>query len=528
MAKGLPGASESAMSIGTRLTLGCGTLIAACLAVTVFGNVMVQSLSSDMRDLIERRMLIVERLHSLKDNARDIAIHAAGIAMVVDVREMALEKKAIDDLEQANQALMAALDTSENGAEFKAMLSRVRNKIEPFSQSLHKAVGLGLAVKYDEASEVLLRETRPAQAQVFSAIDASIEEQQQDMRTAARQVQDAGRHGNRLMIVIALLGCSVGSLVAWLIIRSVTRSVRLASQATRRIAEGDLSAEVSVEGSDELGRLLGALRHMQASLIHVVSQVRASVESVELASGDVAQGNHEASENASKRTTALTAVTRDMAQLTATVQRNADIAGAATSLADEASRQAQGSSLLVDQVVITMDSIAQASAEIAAMVGLMDTIAFQTNVLALNAAIEAAKAGERGRGFAVVAAEVRVLSQRSAQAARDIKATIGRSGTIVEAGNEAAQRAGRSMVDVVDVAGRMTALMSEISDASREQHLRIGQVQSALSMMDKATRDDAAVTDSRLQDANSLAGQARELAQAVDVFRLPVTTPADL
>ena len=317
---------------------------------------------------------------------------------------------------------------------------------------------------------------------------------------------------------LALLGTLAGATVLMLVfVRSITQPVAQAVELARAVARGDLSGSDIAHGSNEMGRLIAALLQMRRQLTDVVGRVRQGAEGVATASAQIAQGNTDLAARTESQASALEETAASMEQMNATVRQNADSAARASELASGVA--AQGGEV-VAQVVQTMHGIHSSSGKIADIIGVIDSIAFQTNILALNAAVEAARAGEQGRGFAVVASEVRSLAQRSAGAAREIKELISASVHDVERGNALVERAGKTMEDVVTAVRRVNDIMGEISNASREQSLGVAQVGEAVSQMDQTTQQNAALVEEMATAAASLRSQAQELVEGVAVFKL--------
>jgi methyl-accepting chemotaxis protein len=306
----------------------------------------------------------------------------------------------------------------------------------------------------------------------------------------------------------------------WFIPRSVTGPVHQAVTLARRIAEGDLTQAVPVHGKDELGQLLAHLEHMRTQLVEVVRRVRMGSESVAHASAEIEQGNHDLSSRTESQASSLEETSASMSELGSTVRQNADAARQANELAISASSVAVSGGAVVQQVVGTMRGIHEASRKIEDIIGVIDSIAFQTNILALNAAVEAARAGEQGRGFAVVASEVRSLARRSADAAREIKELISTSVERVAQGTAQVDQAGSTMNDVVEAIRQVTGIVGEISAASNDQALGVAQVGEAVGHMDQATQQNAALVEEMAAAASGLTAQAKELVQVVSIFKL--------
>ena len=319
-----------------------------------------------------------------------------------------------------------------------------------------------------------------------------------------------------VMVVLLVLGVVMIAAFANSIRTPLLQAVELADA----VAEGDLAGPPLPNGSDEVGHVLHALQAMRSQLIQVVQRVRLSADGVATASVQIAQGNQDLSMRTENQASALQETSAAMEEMTATVGQNADSAAQATQLAANASLIASHGGEVVTQVVQTMHGIHASSGRMADIIGVIDSIAFQTNILALNAAVEAARAGEQGRGFAVVAGEVRALAQRSADAAKEIKGLIDGSVAKVEQGARLVGDAGATMTDIVQQAQRVAGLIAEISTATAEQTDGIAQVGEAVAHLDRSTQQNAALVEQSAAAAQALKQQAAQLAQAVSVFRL--------
>ncbi|ELX10509.1 methyl-accepting chemotaxis protein I [Janthinobacterium sp. HH01] len=329
-------------------------------------------------------------------------------------------------------------------------------------------------------------------------------------------------HGRAMMVmgVTLLVTLVVGvATVLWLI-KSITVPLNEAVEMAETVAAGDLSSEVRISSTDEIGALLGALKRMQGNLSNIVGKVRMGTDAIYGAAKDIAAGNLDLSSRTEEQASSLEETAAAMVELTTTVQQNNANAAEACKLADTASAVAARGGDAVEQMVRTMGSINESSRKIVDIIGVIDGIAFQTNILALNAAVEAARAGEQGRGFAVVASEVRNLAQRSAAAAKEIKELIGDSVGRVEAGSRLVGQAGETMGEVVASVQRVTAIIGEISTASVEQRDGIEQISIAISQMDGVTQQNAALVEEAAAAADAMEQQAASLAEAVSVFKL--------
>ena len=318
------------------------------------------------------------------------------------------------------------------------------------------------------------------------------------------------------MLLAAGVGITMG---AWLV-RSITKPLNYAVDIARNIALGDLTQTIRAENKDETGVLLHALQDMNEALVRTVAEVRTATDTITTASAEIASGNLDLSSRTEEQVASLEETASSMEELTSTVKQNADNARQANQLVVSASDFAKQGGQVVSEVVQTMGAIKESSSKIVDIIGVIDGIAFQTNILALNAAVEAARAGEQGRGFAVVAAEVRNLAQRSAGAAKEIKELIGDSVEKVDAGARLVDTAGSTMQQIVASVSHVADIMSEITAASQEQSSGIEQVNLAITQMDETTQQNAALVEEAAAAAQSMQDQAANLSQVVSVFKL--------
>jgi methyl-accepting chemotaxis protein-1 (serine sensor receptor) len=336
-------------------------------------------------------------------------------------------------------------------------------------------------------------------------------------------VDDVGAQAQAVnqQIIAMTAGIALLLVLATLLIgRTITGPIGKAIGAANRIAEGDLTAQIETQGTGETGQLLVALGNTTSQLKGVIGRIHDAAETITTASQEIASGNADLSSRTEEQASSLEETASSMEELTSTVKQNAENARQANQLAAGASEVAVKGGQVVGQVVSTMSSINDSSKKIADIIGVIDGIAFQTNILALNAAVEAARAGEQGRGFAVVASEVRNLAQRSAAAAKEIKELITDSVSKVENGTQLVDQAGKTMDEIVSSVKRVTDIMAEITAASQEQSSGIEQVNTAIAQMDDVTQQNAALVEQAAAAAESMREQAHSLAQAVAVFKL--------
>jgi methyl-accepting chemotaxis protein-1 (serine sensor receptor) len=370
------------------------------------------------------------------------------------------------------------------------------------------------------ATEITLKKL-PALYNSVTTASAALEAEQD---ASARRNYDHSQAAYFRLLTVSMLSIVIGLGAAgfsWLSLRrAIARPLDDALAQCEAIAMGDLTRHIVIRSRDEMGRLLEGIRAMQFGLIRTVSSVRSSAESIASATGEIASGNRDLSQRTEEQAASLEETAASMEQLTATVRQNADNARQASGLADTASSVARRGTAVVEQVNGTMGQIRQSSDRMADIISVIESIAFQTNILALNAAVEAARAGEEGRGFAVVAGEVRTLAQRSATAAKDIKALIATSVERVTTGAGLVTEAGATMLELMSAVQRVTDLMGEIAAASEEQSRGIEQVNRAVTQMDEVTQQNAALVEEAAAAASSLQDQGERMRAAVAVFEL--------
>ena len=340
------------------------------------------------------------------------------------------------------------------------------------------------------------------------------------------EAEQVRRHTEWLMIGGGLLAAALAVLLAVVLGRNISRPLAAAVALAQRVARGDLSSKIEVRSKDETGQLMQALQDMNSALTGIVREVRGGTDTITTAAAEISSGNMDLSSRTEQQASSLEETASSMEELTATVKQNADSARQARELAGSASSVAVRGGEMVSEVVDTMGTINESARKIADIIGVIDGIAFQTNILALNAAVEAARAGEQGRGFAVVASEVRNLAQRSASAAKEIKELIDDSVSKVDAGSKLVDRAGATMKEVVASVQRVSQIINDIAVASEEQRNGIEQVNDAITQMDQVTQQNAALVEEAAAAASALKDQADNLAQAVSIFQLDTHGPA--
>ena len=507
-------------SIGARIALAIGAVLAGLLGVIGAGVFGLQQVERNIAELVtvgnvksdaasQMRLAIVSRVDAVRN-----------VALTSEVNAMQGDLKRIDDFakvyaERRKQMLDLAPTESERAALAKA------DAAEAQAAPLFKqALTLARTMQPEMSAEVLAVKMAPVQRQWMAALDDLAGSAEAGRAAVLAAAQTSRRQTLIGMCAAGVLAFVVGSLMAAMLARGISRRLVEAVAVTQRIAAGDLASPVRQEGSDEVSRTLAALASMQQGLHGTIAEVRAAVLAIENASAEIAAGTNDLSMRTEQSASNLQQTASSMAHLTDSARSAAENASVASRLAGSASEVAQRGGAMVAQVVQTMEDINASSRKIGEIISVIDGIAFQTNILALNAAVEAARAGEQGRGFAVVAGEVRDLAQRSAQAAREIKVLISASVQKVDAGTRLVAEAGSTMTDIVGSVRRVSDVISEISQAAGEQTEGIGQVNSAVAQLDSMTQQNSALVEQSAAAAESMREQASRLSQAVGAFRL--------
>ncbi|HYD61565.1 MAG TPA: methyl-accepting chemotaxis protein [Noviherbaspirillum sp.] len=506
--------------IGARLALGFGLILTILVALLLTGSFMN---SRNKKDLLEglhlsdaKRSLAVAMKSALLEGGiamRNVGLQSSVDAMSREAAKVKAEKaRYVKSFEDLRGLGLTAAET-ELATEVASLIERME---VPFNHALAHA----LAFNPEGATTTITSRIDPMTQQALIAIDKLLELQKKAATDFEARSAEAERDLTIALFAISLVAVVIGGVGAWVITRSITNPLHQAIGIAHRVSTGDLTARIEVDRKDEIGELLNTLQLMNRNLGDIVGQVHAATGVVGTASHEIAEGNSELSMRTEAQASSLQQTAASMEELTVTVKQNADNAIQANQLAVSASGFAKQGGQVVGEVVHTMNAIKDSSRKVVDIIGVIDSIAFQTNILALNAAVEAARAGEQGRGFAVVASEVRSLAQRCATAAKEIKSLIQEAVNKVDAGGELVEQAGKTMQSIMTAVQHVTDIVSEIAAASGEQSAGIEQVNKAISQMDEMTQKNAALVEQAASSAASLEHQSNDLKQAVSLFRL--------
>ncbi|MFC0250629.1 methyl-accepting chemotaxis protein [Massilia consociata] len=508
------------LNIGKRLGLGFGLVCTMLVGMIMMSNVMLGRVNDGTSEIVNDSMPRIEAANALIDEINDIAIALRNMMLneeqsdrTKQVEEIAASRKEID-------RRLDELDKTLKSEEGRAVLTEMRTHAKRYiagQEELLKHINDGA---HEEAREFLKEQLSPALANLKKAVYAQVALQQKLAMENAAGAERTYQDTRRLMWALGAVALGLAAAVGFWITRSITRPVQRALEVANTVAAGDLTSRIEVTSRDEMGQLLAALKGMNENLARTVGTVRTGTDTITVAASEVSAGSLDLSARTEQQASSLEETASSMEELTSTVKQNADNARQANVLAEAASQVAARGGAVIGQVVGTMGDINASAGKINDIIGVIDSIAFQTNILALNAAVEAARAGEQGRGFAVVATEVRNLAQRSAAAAKEIKALINDSTDKVASGSKLVAEAGATMQEIVDSVRRVTDIMGEISSASQEQTAGIEQINQAVVEMDQVTQQNAALVEEASAAAEAMKEQAARLSEAMAVFRI--------
>jgi len=510
------------LNIGKRLAIGFALTLAMAVLIAAVGinrvNSGAASTAQVLAEPLAKERMITEWTMQVFGAVR----RTAAIVKSSDASLGPFFKEDSAQTGKRSAELLKQIEALITPGEEKALFDRITEQRKAYSSARDEAVKAKADGDQELAALILDERFTPAAKAYQESMQQLVAMQAAHISATARDIDARAHDSQTLIATLALFSVLLGALASWLLTRGIVRPIQQAVQLAETVAGGDLTRRIDVTTRDETGALLRALGHMNDSLVRIVTEVRGGTDTIAGASSEIASGNMDLSARTEQQAASLEETAASMEQLTGTVRQNADNARQANQLAITASNVAIEGGAVVGQVITTMGSINESSRKIVDIIGVIDGIAFQTNILALNAAVEAARAGEQGRGFAVVASEVRNLAQRSAAAAKEIKVLIGDSVEKVDVGAKLVDQAGATMEQVVESIRRVTDIMAEITHATQEQTGGIEQVNQSIGLMDEATQQNAALVEESAAAAGAMQEQAARLAQVVGVFKLDV------
>jgi methyl-accepting chemotaxis protein-1 (serine sensor receptor) len=515
------------LSIKARLVFVIGFLSVLLIGIGIMGLASLNTTNTALKTVYEDRVVALgqlERINALMNNSQIIVGESVSGQLSAFPDDIAEVDKRVSEIRsgmaQIDGIWKAYMATSLTAEEAKLAVALDANRLKYGRDGLMPMLAALTAHDFQQAGEILqgpMRETYPP---VRASAEALIALQLQIAKNEFLAAQSRYAMVRNISIIVIVAGVLLAGLIGFWLIRAISRPLNEAVRIAERVAAGDLTQNIEVHSQDETGQLMQAMKNMNASLVNIVGQVRTGTDTIATASSQIAAGNADLSSRTEQQASSLEETASSMEELTSTVKQNAENARQANQMVVSTADVALKGGQVVGQVVDTMASIKDSSRKIADIIGVIDSIAFQTNILALNAAVEAARAGEQGRGFAVVASEVRNLAQRSAGAAKEIKSLIEDSVSQVDEGGKLVDEAGKTMSEIVTSVKRVTDIMSEIAAASQEQSAGIEQVNQAITQMDDVTQQNAALVEEAAAASESLQEQADKLADAVSVFNL--------
>lgn len=510
------------MKMRSRLGLSFVMILMLLVAVATTGYVGMNKSNNALHHVVDINVKKTRLLNDMSDAVYIVARVVRTVALMHDEKEADIQKGKIKEARELYNVAFATLEQMPLTEAGKSLIVKIRDEAAE-SRAINDKFLILAKSDLPAAIELLLKESIPATARwqeslaQYIDLQRTINQHDEDDATAAFQTS------LNFMLILTAVAIIFGSLISWLITRSLLGELggepHIAVAIVKRISDDDLSFDIDTKPNDS-SSLLFAMKQMRNNLAQIVKDVRSGTELMASTSGQIAAGNLDLSSRTEQQAASLEETASSMEELTSTVKQNFDNSKQANQLATTASEVAVKGGAVVAQVVDTMGAINESARKIVDIIGVIDGIAFQTNILALNAAVEAARAGEQGRGFAVVATEVRNLAQRSAAAAKEIKYLIGDSVEKVDAGSKLVNHAGETMGEIVESVKRVTDIITEITAASKEQTIGIEQINQAIMQMDDVTQQNAALVEESAAAAVSLQGQADKLVETVQLFTL--------
>jgi methyl-accepting chemotaxis protein len=511
------------LKIGSRLALAFGIVLALLATLSIIALARTSGMRNDMNAVTGRIAVESSLANQMRLAATQQAVRARNILMVSEPEEMAAENELLKaDIKtyDAAKAKLAKMIATESDARKKTILGHIDGTEKEARDLSDQVVQMALDNHKFPARGVLGDKANPAQAKWIAAVDEMVALNEKLTSAAVASAEDAYGNTRNIVLILSIIALVVASAVGYAVTRSITVPISQAVEIARRVADRDLSVKVTSHSTDETGQLLKALAAMTESLVIVVSSVRSGSDSLASAATQIASGNANLSRRTERQASTIQQTASSMDELSSTVKMSASNSVHARQLSNDAAAKAQQGGEAVGKVVRTMGDIANSSRKIADIIGVIDSIAFQTNILALNAAVEAARAGEQGRGFAVVATEVRTLAQRSAAAAKEINTLIAESVDKIDEGTHLVDVASQTIAEIVGSVQHVAGIVSEITSATVEQSAGIDLVNVAVTEMEQATQQNAALVEQVAAAAESMRAQVHRLVSDVSVFRL--------
>jgi methyl-accepting chemotaxis protein len=512
------------VSIGRRLALVLGVVLTLSAASSLFAVAKLREASAAVNVMVADNVKTEQDLSDWLRHTTSGVQRAAAIAKSSDPSLVEYFAPASAESIRLTNELQKRIEPNMNSADEKALFEKAGRLRKTYLAAREDVSALKKSGDAAGANRVFEERFEPTSKAYLAAVQDLVESQRTQLTAAAADAKRLSDNASTLLLACCALSLAAGTLLAWYLSRSITLPLRRADAMALAISELDLTQDAQADyAADETGRLLRSIDTMRTALTKSLQEVRGVADGISTASTEIAVGNQDLSARTEQTASNLQQTASSMEQLTGTVRQSAESASQANQLASSATQVAERGGRVVSQVVATMEDINSSSRRIADIIGVIDGIAFQTNILALNAAVEAARAGEQGRGFAVVASEVRSLAQRSAEAAKEIKGLIGLSVDKVEAGSKLVKNAGETMTEIVVSVKRVTDMIAEITAAAGEQSQGIGEVNTAVTQLDQMTQQNAALVEESAAAAESLKEQALRLSRVVGTFQL---TPA--
>ncbi|BCB28659.1 methyl-accepting chemotaxis protein [Sulfurimicrobium lacus] len=494
------------MKIGVRLGLGFGVVVMLMAAIAFIGITRLSSMNDGMDKMANDRYPKTVMANNLLMNINRIARSMRNVLLLDKPEEVKKELERIDESRKNIKENLEKLDKSITSDKGKEMLKSVTEARAKYIGGQDQFMKLAAEGKRDEAKILLLGEIRPAQLAYFETVNKLIDYQGELMDKAAKQAAEDYQAARTLMLMLSGVAVLLAMGVAYGVTRSITRPINEAVTVANQLAEGDLTARIEVNSSDETGMLLIAMQNMVAKLSQIIAEVRGAADNLSSASEEVSATAQSLSQGSSEQAASVEETSASVEQMSASISQNTENAKVTDGMASQAAKQATEGGSAVKQTVDAMKQIAD-------KIGIIDDIAYQTNMLALNAAIEAARAGEHGKGFAVVAAEVRKLAERSQVAAQEI-------GQVASSSVDLAEKAGKLLDEMVPAINKTSDLVQEITAASEEQSSGVGQINTAMSQLNQTTQQNASASEELAATAEEMSSQSEQLQQLMSFFKI--------